>query len=828
MNNNLRFTRKRLSQVIAAAVFTSVSAGAFAGDFSLIHNNITLIGGSGGSVGVEADGIASPAMIPTSVGGLPDLSFGLKAADAEAGEYYVRLRMSINSQTKSNSLNLSSLGTVKVTIDGSGNLTGATMVTEGQDYYQDIAVSGTKQSGSSTFSVSGNFAAKTTMLSFSAGSITLEVNDILAHLSGRELFDDIIGGFNYDDHYTYSIHLQPVAGPTALVFGHDGGATFTAFPRQNCSAFTVQGTLTIGAPSGAATQPTPIVENCSSGEDPDDEEDPIVDDEVLQELEDNKQAIEDAINNQNITLEIENLATDSTNKATEQTQKIVDAVTGDSSTVDPLTLLQAVDTITGTAATGTKVAASDSSSENTQTALVQNSIAITTGAATVLNALADQGATLNGTQVEQVNSIVSNTLDTLNNIADTTASTPAQLTELVKQANEITQARAALGIPPTSQEADQVAELSRELGAAVVSKVLGQNVSQDKIGELLDANPALLDDIVAASLTLLPFGTESQAELDQRIKDAYKARFGTEVVNMKTSFARSYPLTQGEINGLIRSMKAEIQGVGDIVFFRQTSTLMDDSHSRQMLAATTSEDMTADPVTGDLRLQMPGEAYSALLLGIKTVPESIPSGLNFLADGRVIFIREGFAVEMAPVSVDRLGFIAATVESGYTPAFNDNNGSFELDLGGNQLFSGAFAYDNLNGKDLENCGDLSFTEPTGALNSAGYAFVATCSASGVSQRIQPYPYSADFLSSLSAHGLSGRIDRNTGFVTVAGIGTFKLGFFVTAPSAAEASYLAANGDAFGLAYQGGDFNGDGRLDYKIISASGVQLLLGTN
>jgi hypothetical protein len=566
------------------------------------------------------------------------------------------------------------------------------------------------------------------------------------------------------------------------------------------------------------------VENCSSGEDPDDEEDPIVDDEVLQELEDNKQAIEDAINNQNITPVIENLATDSTNKATEQTQNIVNALTGGTSTVDPLTLLQAVDTITGTAATGTKVAASDLSSEDTQAALVENSIAITTGAAVVLNTLADAGATLDPAQIQQVNSIVSNTLDTLNNIADTTASTPAQLTELVKQANEITQARAALGIAATEEESAKVEELSRELAVAVIRKELGNNVTEEQIGELLKADSSLLEDIVSASLDLPPTATEPAETTRDRIRTAYLNRFGGLIIP---------PVPQPVMprTSLVTFRAAQLPPPETVTFVLTgengggASTALSDG--RQTLAAT-SYSITQNEVTGEVLIELPGESYTGTITAIKAVPTSVPAGLSFLADGTVVIVRDGLAVQLAPVSVDQLGFLGATVGAGFTPDINASSGSFVLDLGGNQKFSGAFAYDNLTGKDLQNCGDISFTEPAGALNSANYAFVATCSNSGVTQRIQPYVYSADFFSSLSGHGLSGRIDRNTGFVTVAGVGTFKLGFFVNAPTSAETAYLTANGDAFGLAFEGGDFNGDGRLDYKIISASGVQLLLGTN
>lgn len=60
----------------------------------------------------------------------------------------------------------------------------------------------------------------------------------------------------------------------------------------------------------------------------------------------------------------------------------------------------------------------------------------------------------------------------------------------------------------------------------------------------------------------------------------------------------------------------------------------------------------------------------------------------------------------------------------------------------------------------------------------------------------------------------------------AGIELLKPGFFTAAPTTDELTYHAANTDSLGIAMQILDINDDGIDDYKVISATTVQIMYG--
>ena len=88
----------------------------------------------------------------------------------------------------------------------------------------------------------------------------------------------------------------------------------------------------------------------------------------------------------------------------------------------------------------------------------------------------------------------------------------------------------------------------------------------------------------------------------------------------------------------------------------------------------------------------------------------------------------------------------------------------------------------------------------------------------------PYSANADFLASFAAAGMAATTDRNTGIISVDGVGLLKPGFFTAAPTADELTFHAANTDSLGIAMQTLDFNSDGIDDYKVISATTVQIM----
>ncbi len=227
-----------------------------------------------------------------------------------------------------------------------------------------------------------------------------------------------------------------------------------------------------------------------------------------------------------------------------------------------------------------------------------------------------------------------------------------------------------------------------------------------------------------------------------------------------------------------------------------------------------------DAVTGALTVRAGSESYAATSTAVRLVPSSIPEGVSYLADGRAVAVADGVAIELAPAAVDVLGFAAAVERAGF-PATLRSNGSVALALPGNQRFSGTFAYDNLGGVSSA-CGAITFSNPAGAVNAANYAFTMTC-ANGVKQRLLPFVDNAAFYSTVVNAGLTVSTDRNTGAVTIGNVGRFKPSFFVNPLSTADQAFLTQSGTN-GFAFRSRDLNGDGRADYEIISASGVQAM----
>ncbi|HBN15197.1 MAG TPA: hypothetical protein DD407_09165, partial [Pseudohongiella sp.] len=241
---------------------------------------------------------------------------------------------------------------------------------------------------------------------------------------------------------------------------------------------------------------------------------------------------------------------------------------------------------------------------------------------------------------------------------------------------------------------------------------------------------------------------------------------------------------------------------------------------------TTQADIIVDDVTGAVKVVLPGETYAGAIVAVKSVPSTVPNGIRVRRDGRTVIVTDGVAVELAPMALDVVAFGAAVESAGYEFSTRDN-GSIGLNLGSGNTFSGTFAYDNLTSANISTCGGVSFVEPTQEVNTADYSFGIKCS-NGATQRVVPYPSNTSFFESVAAAGLTANADRSSGFITISGVGVLKPSFFVSPRTAAEVTFYDANKDSFGLAYQAMDVNADGKMDYKVISATGTQLFYGVN
>jgi len=233
-----------------------------------------------------------------------------------------------------------------------------------------------------------------------------------------------------------------------------------------------------------------------------------------------------------------------------------------------------------------------------------------------------------------------------------------------------------------------------------------------------------------------------------------------------------------------------------------------------------------DSATGATTFSLPGETYAGVISSVRKVPSTVPNGIRFRADGRATLVTDGTAIDIAPSAYNLVNFVDAVEVAGFTYTQN-SNASFTLDLGDGSTFVGAFGYDNLTGADLTSaCGSVSVTEPSGAFNAPGYSFGIVC-ANGITQTVVPFLANANYLSSIQASGLTATTNRNTGVITVSGgVGELKPSFFTATPTAAELQYHTAAKDSLGIATQSTDINGDGIMDYKVITATNVQVLYG--
>lgn len=231
MNNNPRFAKKRVGQIVAAAVLTGVSSGAFAGDFSLVDNKITWTLGSSAEAVIGSNGLAGDISIArsSSASSLPNVSFQLVDNENSTGEFNVRLFMEVKSENPALEIEMT-LGVVKVTTSG-GEVTGASMVTSGPGSERIFVFAKRGSMG-----LSADFSTISGMISSSGNTITVQTSNIVAALGNRdELFNQIIERFATNGEYEYRIGIKHISTTSDIVgdisrIGTTANGTFTASP----------------------------------------------------------------------------------------------------------------------------------------------------------------------------------------------------------------------------------------------------------------------------------------------------------------------------------------------------------------------------------------------------------------------------------------------------------------------------------------------------------------------------------------------------------------------------------------------------------------------
>ena len=776
------------------------------------------------------------------------------------------------------------IGTLTLAVDGNKTVTGTipsqNMLVRAKKgsatFYQAI----NNPSSNGPFTVSGS------TLTFN-GSEAVTV----LKAQGNDVIDAILNNFTLNGAFTFRIVMEEVSpGSTAARVGVTSGGAFTAIPRlsETCAlntastvgnvfqllgsadtgfAFTnpyaVQGrfatTATTNTPATAFTEScvasggggggaAPVVEEVTDVAASESEVAEL--DDVLDNVADTEGSLTEAVQEQVDALNTalgalaeeldtqadeeiaagevsEATVTSSTNVATKSAAATT-AITrslASGGTVSKTSLLGALTSGAKSSATASKVGKSTTSTE-AKAALVTQNKTILTNSATMLTSLANNSTELTTEEAEEVKTVARNLVSTSNSLSGSGTST-TDLKEIATQTNVVLQAQADLGIAADTALVEAVSEASEAMATSVITQELtvdGAAPTTEQITEALTTNSTLFDNVLEASIPLPPAVIITEVERNDRIVAA-RPSITPEVIGAILSATKKVVRPDTVV---LKSGKSALTTLLD--FLRspaiKSSSLLD-SRVRNAVALTTETEITSDEATGLVTISSGAETYVGMVLGVRSVPAAVPNGIRFRTDGRATVVTEGTAIDIASNAFSLLDFIDLAQTTGFS--FEQNtNASFTLDLGEGQTFVGAYAYDNLVDADLSSaCGALRVIEPAGPFNAASYSYGIEC-ASGVMQKVVPFTANTAFFSSMQASEMTVSVDRNTGIVNVSGIGKLKPSFFTAQPTEAELVYHASETDSFGIALQIIDINNDGINDYKVISATSVQIMYGHN
>ncbi len=892
MNNNPRFVKKRLCQLVAAGLLLGAGSSVYANDFSLVDNQFTIseTAASAPDFSVTAtlgiDGVldTTGASLPqfdlsnaALNSGIPTFSFTIDSDGLTANTTHsFKIGLSISDDASPTTRRFEAyLGTLTLAVDGSKNVTGTIPS-------QNLNVRAKK--GSATFYQAINNPSVNGPVSISGGTITLSGSEAVTLLKaqGNDALDAVLDNFTLDGTFTFRVVIEETTAGSAKL-GVRSDSAFTAVPRVGTScaldsnstvgnvfqlitdtgftnAYVVQGRFSSGQ-SAANTAATPFTESCvASGgggaaapvvEDLGDLEEEAeelaavlddidtsapLDDAVLTQLDDlavSLEAVADSLEESVVEELLSGVVstatvTSTTSLATKSaaTSSAISNAIASGTEVSTSSVLGALKSGAKSSSTASKVSASTTDTV-AKAALVVENTTILNSSATMLTSLASKSTALTTAEADDVRTASRNLVSTALSLADTVVED--DLKNIAAQATSILVAQASLGIAADTALIDSVSSVSEQLGSSLITSLLtnddGEAPTTEEITESLTNDTALFESVLDVSLPVPPSIVVTLAERTDLVTFAFPTLSVAEVIRWVAATAKI-------VNPQNITLSSGVTALSFLDTFLTTPAVVESSllggiGSRRSVAALLAgeAEVVVDAVTGAITISVPGETYAGMVLAVRTVPASVPNGLRLRTDGRFTLVSDGTAMDIAATAFSVGGFIEVAETAGFGFTQNDN-ASFSLDLGSDQTFVGAFAYDNLADADIDSaCGTISVTNPEGLLNSASYAFGINC-ANGVTQKVVPFAAESNFLPSLRAAGMTATADRSTGVISVNGVELLKPGFFTAAPTTDELTYHAANTDSLGIAMQILDINDDGIDDYKVISATTVQIMYG--
>ncbi|MDY6984325.1 MAG: hypothetical protein SV422_14660, partial [Pseudomonadota bacterium] len=209
----------------------------------------------------------------------------------------------------------------------------------------------------------------------------------------------------------------------------------------------------------------------------------------------------------------------------------------------------------------------------------------------------------------------------------------------------------------------------------------------------------------------------------------------------------------------------------------------------------------------------------ARVISSNIVASTFPDGLTMRADGSVILTSQRIASIVVPASHDPINMFADLRSLGTVS--RDESGNVTIVNPGTLHFSGTFDYIGVT-PGTAPIAKTTLNPPSGGdASDPSYVYTVTYR-DGSTQTIQPFVAVDSFVDSVRGRGLSIAIARNTGVITVEGM-RFRPDYFVEDHDAQSLAWWNEKKDANGVAYRLADANGDGRMDYEVISETGVQV-----
>ena len=818
--------------------------------------------------------------------GIPTFSFTIDPAGLDASTTHnFKIGLSISDDASPTTRRFEAfLGTLTLAVDASKNVTGTIPS-------QNLEVRAKK--GSATFYQAINNPSANGPVSISGGTITLSGSQAVTLLKaqGNDALDAVLDSFTLNGTFTFRVVIEETTSGTAAL-GVTSGDVFTPVPRIGTAcvldsnstvgnvfqlitdtgftnAYVVQGRFSSNT-AVANVPPTAFTESCDAAggaggggggsqapaegsvEEAEDAVDELgsvldtidtsapLDSTSLGQLDDLNSAIETATTVLDTQIDDEiassgvseativsssNLAT----KSATSTTALANALSSGTA-VSKTNLLGALSSGAKASATATKVSGATTDSAAKQTLNTQNK-AILTSSTTLLSSLADQGDELSTEETDAVRTVATNLVGTTKALASE-STTAAELESFATQANTILEAQEKLGIPANTALIDSVAEASDAIATNLITQQLttgGEAPTDAEIQEALTADNTLLESVLDVAIKVPPSVIIPPTERSDRI-----AQRGGSSLNA-SALQSAASATEKIVNPANVTLKGGSTASDALSTFLSqgllTSALLDTSNvssTRTALALGGETSLAVDSATGAVTVNVPGGSYSAAIVSIRNVPAVVPQGIKVRSDGRATIVTSGAAIDLAPNAFGLIEFIAAADTAGF--AYTQNaNGSFALDLGNGQTFSGVFGYDNLIDADLTAaCNAISVTEPAGAENSPSYAYGIGCS-NGASQRVLPFVADSNFYASLKASSMTATTDRSTGVIGISGLGSFKPSFVTSSDlTPAEELNLLFYKDTYGIYMEQADVNGDGITDIKVITEDSVQVLYGLN